>query len=146
MDIVEQLVKLYFNDELYTKSLTELEARRYYSKMLAHGRVQVYLDKCNVIGLIESWRLTYEQLGRVICWTEFDALEEDVNQGDVLYISDIYIVPHKRNNGVLKILMKMLEESNQTAKYGVSRRVKLDKVKYYRVYDKEVAWKKKEND
>ena len=147
MEIVEQLVHIYKTEDYYQRgNLTDLEIRRYYSKMIAHGRIQLYMETCNVVGFIESWRLNYEQLGRVVCWHDFSALEEDVNNGDILYISDIYVAPHKRGNGIVKILMEMLENSNRDALYGVSKRVKSKKVQYYRVYDKKVAYKlNKEN-
>ena len=143
MDIVKQLVKLYYECEYETHGmLTELEAERYYSKMLANNRIQVITEGGNVMGFLESWRLNMEQLGRVVCWSDFSALKEDVTKGEVAYVSDIWVRGGKRGNGIIKTLIKLFWESNKDASYFISKRVKRDgKVKYIRVYDKISGYK-----
>jgi len=141
MEIINQLVTIY-NTLDSDRALTDLEAKRYYSQMLAHGRLHLYTDRGYVIGLIESWRLDYEQLGRVICWHEFNALEEDVTVGPVAYISDIWVRPESRGTGKTKILIEMFKQANSDAEYYVSHRAN-HKVKYYRVYDKCTGYKHK---
>ncbi len=143
MDITEQLVQIYKDEVRPYGTLTELEARRYYNKMVAHGRIHLYMDSSYIAGFIESWRLDYEQLGRVVCWSDFNALEEDVTNGDIAYISDIWIRDYKRGTGVTKILIDMFKNANRDAEYYVSRRHK-NKVKYIRVYDKLTGYKHKE--
>jgi ribosomal protein S18 acetylase RimI-like enzyme len=143
MDIVKQLVDLYCNCEYDTRgTLTELEAMRYYSKMLGHGRIQMIMEEMNMVGFIESWRLDMEQLGRVVCWTRFSALEEDVTEGPVAHISDIWVRPDKRGQGVTEKLIDMFKQANHDADYFVSQRVKAKgKVRYIRVYDKANGYK-----
>jgi ribosomal protein S18 acetylase RimI-like enzyme len=148
MGIVEQLVKLYYECEYEAHGkLTEFEALKYYDKMLANGRIQVITEGGNVMGFIESWRLTMEQLGRVVCWTNFSALYEDVTKGEVAYVSDIWVRPGRRDEGMVDQLIEAFKEANKDADYFVSKRVKSQgKCRYIRVYDKVNGYKIKEND
>jgi ribosomal protein S18 acetylase RimI-like enzyme len=147
MDIVKQLVKLYYDCEYEQHgALTELEAERYYSKMLADNRIQVITEGGNVMGFIESWRLTMEQLGRVVCWSDFSALYEDVTNGEVAYVSDIWVRPGRRDEGMVGKLIEAFKEANKDADYFVSTRVKSQgKCRYIRVYDKVNGYKLQEN-
>jgi ribosomal protein S18 acetylase RimI-like enzyme len=146
MGIVEQLVKLYLNREIENIGLTAFEAHKYYDKMLANGRIQVITEGGNVMGFIESWRLTMEQLGRVVCWSDFSALYEDVTNGEVAYVADIWVRPGRRDEGMASRLIEAFKEANKDADYFVSKRVKSQgKLKYIRVYDKANGYKLKEN-
>jgi ribosomal protein S18 acetylase RimI-like enzyme len=135
MDIVKQLVEVYKKLHNDTLALTNLEASRYYSQMLAHNRIQIELDNVNVVGFIESWRLNYEQLGRVVCWKDFSALTEDVYSGNIAYVSDIWVDESKRKNGIEKLLIDKFRKANEDADYFVAEKNK-SKVKYFRCYDK----------
>lgn len=142
-NIVNQLVGIYYSIEYAeNRVLTELEANHYYTHMLRHGRVNVYLEGDKVVGFIESWRLDTEQLGRVIIWDNFSALKEDVNEGPIAYISDMWVDPDYRRSNITNMLIDMFKESNKDADYFVSDRVKKEgKYRYVRVYDKENGYK-----
>ena len=144
MNIIDQLVKIYQDNELGNYGLlTDLETERYYSNMLATGRLQTIVDHNNLVGFIESWRVNFEQLGRIVCWTNFSALKEDVTKGEVAWISDIWVSKYRRGDGeITKQLIEMFKEANQDASYFLSQRVKTDgKAKYIRVYDKANGYK-----
>ena len=143
--IVEQLGRIYYTLGYEgTRALTELEIDRYYSLMIRHGRINIYLEGDTVIGFIESWRLNHEQLGKVLCWDNFNALEEDVTTGKIAYISDIWVDKEHRNKGIVKMLIAMFARANKDAEYFISDRVKNNNYKYVRVYDKETWYKHKE--
>ena len=149
MNIIEQLVKVYQDNELGNYGvLTDLETERYYSSMLGNGRIQTLVEHNNLLGFIESWRVNFEQLGRIVCWTNFSALKEDITKGDIAWVSDIWVAKDRRGDGeVAKRLIEMFKEANQDALYFLSQRVKTDgKAKYIRVYDKANGYKlNKEN-
>jgi ribosomal protein S18 acetylase RimI-like enzyme len=134
-DVTEQLVQVYLTNDYYERSLSELQIRRYYSKMVRHGRVSYEVKDNLLIGFIESWRLNYEQLGRCICFKNFSAIEEDVSEGNIAYIADIWVHPDYRGTDVCDRLVQSFAELNLDADYYVSERIK-SKVKYVRVYDK----------
>jgi hypothetical protein len=104
--------------------------------MLGSGRLHVLLDSCNIIGFIESWRLTPEQLGRLLC-DNFSALEENVTEGEVLWISDIWVRDYKRQGEILPKLISKLLSTNKDAKFGASQRTK-GRIK---LYDKDTWFK-----
>ena len=130
--IIKQLNEIYLTEEdWHTEKLTELEANRYHSYLLRHGRILLYTEGTQLLGYVESWRLTYEQLGRVICDVDFSPLEEDVLEGPIAYVANLWIDKDRRNGGTFKILKQMFLEQNKDATHFVGEKRRHGVVKVY---------------
>ena len=141
-NIVQQLNKIYYEEEWWhNKRLSELEASRYHSAMLHHGRLKVILEEEKVIGYVESWLISYEQFGKLICNAPFSPLEEDVVSGNIAYLANIWVRKDRRRGFVIKQLVEAFKDMNKDAEFfvGEAKRKKTQPVKVFNrkeFYDK----------
>ena len=143
LTILKQLIKIYKDLHKDTLALSDEELVEYYDKMLMDGRIEYVLENGEVVGFMESWRLSYEQLGRVVCWKNFNAVEENVVKGDIVYISDVWVRKDERDGITFKLLLQGFKDNNKDVHSCLSRR---HGGKYIRVYNKENALKLKKGD
>ena len=143
MTILKQLIKIYKELHKDTLLLSNEELVEYYGKMLENGRIEYVLENGELVGFMESWRLTYEQLGRVVCWKDFNAVEENVKDGDIAFISDVWVKKNERDGTTFELLLQGFKDSNKDAHSYISKR---HKGKYIRVYNKVNGFKLKKGE
>jgi hypothetical protein len=140
-ELVRQFVYVYENYEnWHTKKLPKEEAEKYHKALLQKGRLLYYTDTRGLAGYVESWRLTFDQLGRIICHEPFFPIQEDINTGDICYLANIWIRPDRRND-IIKTLKLMFFRQNYICKYfiGHALRKKTQPIKVFtrkQFYDK----------
>ena len=100
MYLAEQLVEVYLTQETWhTKKLTYEQALDYYNVAISKGRIIYYEQFGEILGYVESWRINYDQFGRILCRLPFNIKEEDVERGNICYIEGTWIKPEKRGFG-----------------------------------------------
>lgn len=125
MSIVEQLVKVYFEEEWWHKTrMTNEEAYEYHTKMLEKGRIIPLQYGDLLIGYVESWRVTFEQFGKIVCGVNFSAFHENVETGNVCYLANAWIRKEYRHGDTYKHLKQLFFEQNFACEYfcGEARR------------------------
>ena len=118
LNIIDQLVDIYLNKELWHKTkLTPEIAKEFYEKLYNNGNIIVELDGDKVIGYIEVWSLKYDDAIKVIDDEPFFAMDEDISSGDYCYIASIYIDKEyrkqaKKSCNMVLTLKKKAEKMN----------------------------------
>ena len=123
MTILQQILNVYFNDKHFkdvcnknTKHNTEL----YFKKLLDTGNIVYLDDNKKLMAWMEVWCVNYKQLGVILSSKPFVPIRitlqnngcvvdliEDISNGDIAYISDLFIVKEYRyRRGIINSLRK----------------------------------------
>ena len=90
--MINDLVRIYHEEEPWHQTkLSQEEAEKYFKVLLEKGRIITYTHEESVVGYVETWRINYEQLGRIICKAFFSAYTEDVETGNICYVANIWV-------------------------------------------------------
>lgn len=118
----------------HTKRLSEEDAILYHEVLLRKKRIIPYLFDDQLLGYIESWRIDFEQFGRLICHLPFSAVSEEVEKGPICYVANIWVRKDHRDGAVLKALRNELFIQNVTAEFfvGEALRKKTQPIKVLR--------------
>ena len=146
--IVDQLVKIYYNEEWWqSKKLSQEEARRYHTTLLAKGRILYYENLGQLYGYVESWRINFHQLGELVCHRPFSAVVEDVSTGNICWLANVWINKKYRESDVIGALKLSFFRLNYYCEYFVGERHKPNRVQTFHVlkrqefYDKYIGGK-----
>lgn len=99
------------------------------------GRLIAYSDSQGIAGYAEIWRITYAQLGRIVCRERFDVEVEDIESGPLCLLENVTIRPDCRGDKfVYTQLKEMFYQMNQDAEIfcGHARRKSLGLWKTFR--------------
>lgn len=135
MDIIEELIRIYETEEQWHKTkLSREEARKYFQTVLKKGRILWYMDRGNLVAYVESWRVNYEQLGRIICKAPFSAYLEDVETGAIAYLANTWIHKDYRRTNVYRLMRDIFMEQNRDCEYyvGDARRKRTGLIKVFK--------------
>jgi hypothetical protein len=134
--IAEQLSYIYFAEEWWMKhKMSPEEAYQYHLSQLEKGAIQVVEELGVVLGYWQVWRLTNEQVNRIISKLPFNENNEDITHGPVAMLQNLYIDKSFRGGRVFKQLHKMFKDYTKDCDsvVGVEQkyreRVKLFKLK-----------------
>ena len=128
MNITIQLVEIYLEKETWHKTKLSYEkAKKYFDKLIKDQRVITCIEGNKVVGYIESWRLDLAQYGCLISGGPFSAYKENVTDGEICYVADIYIDEDYRNTDVIKRLKNEFFEQNKDCKFITGEEVKRDR-------------------
>jgi hypothetical protein len=144
MDLLEELVRFYYAyDKFQTNYLQPEEALKYHGAILSKGRVcHVGGEEGELLGYCESWRLTYEQFGRILCGEPFFVESEDIEHGPLAYVANVTVHPSARRGRVIKELTSQFFEKNKDAEYfvGEAKRKKTQPVKVFKMQEAYKKW------
>ena len=116
--IIEQLTKIYHNCEFWHKhKLTKEQSDKYHERLLIQGNILTYIVNGELLGYLEFWRLNFEQFGRVVCNLPIMTDVEDLLNGPIAYISNMYITPDDRDGMAFNVLASMFLSRNKDAQY-----------------------------
>jgi ribosomal protein S18 acetylase RimI-like enzyme len=124
--ITAQLIDFHKKETWHKDALSDSELEHYFDVLLKKERILMVMDKELVLGYVESWRINFEQLGRILCGERFCAESEDVQTGAIAYVANTHVLPQYRNFGVVSSLKNQFIKQNFTCKYfvGEARRKK----------------------
>ncbi len=137
MTIIEQLTSIYHNLEHWHKAKLSVEqADEYHERLLLNGNIITYVVKDELIGYLEFWRLTHTQFGRLVCGIPILTDKENLLNGPIVVINNMYIKEGERYGEAFTMLSAMFLSRNKDAKFYVAfRRVKRNQP--IQVYTKE---------
>ena len=133
--IIEQLNNIYYKYRKVTIILPVDELTSYHERHLMNGNIITYIVNGELLGYIESWKISYEQLGRICCNLTL-AHEEDLISGNICLITFMYITPDMRNAEVFLNLGKTLIDRNKNCTHFVAMQFP-KKHKQIQVYSRE---------
>lgn len=123
LNIIEQITFIYLNCENWHKSkLSEQEANLYHERLLVNGNIMTYVKDGALRGYIEFWRISAEQLGRIIIGDPILTDIEDITNGQIAYIANMWIDPEYRNGEAFEMLGSMFLIKNKDASVFVACR------------------------
>jgi len=143
--LIAELVRLYIDKLTHHKTkLSEEEALRYYTYVTSRGCIYTYVQGGNILGFVETWRLSFEQFGRLICVAPFNIYDEDITTGPLCYVADTWIDPKHRNTEVVKNLKEQFFQRNIDAEFfcGEALRKKTQPVKVFKKQEAYEKWAK----
>lgn len=121
--IANQLTQIYESKESWHKTkLSHDEANLYHERLLVNGNILTYVIKGELKGYLEYWRLTPEQLGRLIIGDPIFTDVEDILSGPIAYINNMWIDEEYRNGDAFEILGTMFLVKNKDAEVFVAFR------------------------
>lgn len=132
--IVDQLIKIYYDEEYWhNKKLPHDEAVKYHMKMLRDGNIVYYEELGVVLGYYEVWRITFEQFGRLICKVPFSSYQENVKDGNIAYVANVWVDKKFRRGNVIRLLKFQFFNQNRHCEYfvGEALRKKTQPVKVF---------------
>lgn len=118
--VVENLNDIYFSHEDWQgEKLSSDEITKYHEALIQKGRISVYAPAGKVLGYVESWRINFEQFGRLVCGETISAYLEDVETGPIAYCANVWVDPEWRQTSVIKFLRTEFFRSNFQCQYFV---------------------------
>jgi ribosomal protein S18 acetylase RimI-like enzyme len=124
-DVISQLTDIYLSDAewWHERKLTEEDAKRYFRKLFLQGNIVYYLSELDneLLGYVESWRINFEQFGRLVCHAPFSAYNENVTGGNIAYLANTWIKPEHRRTNVYRVLRLKFFTANYNCEYFVGR-------------------------
>ena len=134
--IVEQLVEIYYTQEVWMKQRMHPDvAMEYHLSQLERGAIKVVEEYGVVLGYIQIWKLTNDQVNRILNKLPFNENSEDITHGPVAMVQNLYVDKSFRKGRVARQLLKMFRDYTKDCDsvVGVEQkyreRVKLFKLK-----------------
>lgn len=126
MTLGEKLAEFYLSyDVVDGQKMCREDAVKYFETVYSKGRILYETDNDgNLLGYIDSWRLTFEQFGKFICERKLDVDKEDINHGSVIYLSSITIHPDYRNTEIITLLRNKFFMQNFTGEYFIGHAIR----------------------
>lgn len=144
-DLVPSLIEFYETLETWHDTrLTRSQIEDYFRVALAKNRILTAHLEGELVGYVESWRLTYTGVGKVVCGVQWDISKEDIETGPVCYVASVVVRPDHRHSPVIHSLKHLFFKQNFMCEYfiGEARRKKHQPLKVFRrqeFYDKYIA-------
>ena len=128
-NLIEQLIKIYFNEEWWHKEKLNLqESWDYFRVLLAKDKIVVEVKNGKVIAYAEYWLINKDQLKKALKQEPFNILTENISDGNICHINSLWIDDNFRGNGVLKKLKSQLEEKDFDYYSGIEQKYNERKV------------------
>jgi len=144
--LLEQFRDFYHNyDHGQGTKLTDAELDRYHGHMLFNDRLIYESNNDRLLGYIETWRVSPEQIGRIICTSRFDIFSEELSTGSVCYVANITLHPDHRRQGLLRLLKTRLLEKESTAEFFCGQ-ASHGRAKSFKIFTKKDYWTNKRNE
>lgn len=121
MSLIDRLIEFH-RREYWSQQLSDSEARAYYRTALDKGRIILYVEDGLCQGYLESFRLDFERLGRLLCNQRFNIALEDINTGPICYVNSIYLEPEVRMRWSLSYFKHRLFLENPDAEIFIGER------------------------
>jgi len=120
MDIITQLVEIYFKEEpWHNRRMAFKDAVDYHTRLLEQGNINVYSELGVVLGYMEVWHINFEQLGRIVCKENFSAYHENITDGNIAYLANIWVDKNFRRTSVFNVMKIMFFSRHCNCDYFV---------------------------
>lgn len=117
MDTIHQLVDIYFKEEWWHKNrMSQEKAYNYHKQMYEQGNIQVYEDMGLVLGYYQVYFVNSKQLEDLVMNRPFHELTEDIRNGNIAYLANLWIDKPFRKGSVFKTLYTKFFEQCRNCK------------------------------
>lgn len=133
--VAEQLVDIYYSQEWWIRSRMHPDkALDYHYRQLEKGAIRIIMELGVVLGYYQLWKLTQEQVNRILDGKPFDENAEDITHGDIAYLANLYIDKSFRKGSVFKRLHKMFKEDTKDCTHvaGVEQKYR-ERIKLFKL-------------
>lgn len=134
--LVNELLRFHYNFDKFQEDckMDEIGLRQYFEVLIIKNRLTTYERGNQLLGYVETWRINFEQFGRILCGCRFAIAPEDINNGNICYVANTTIDPEERFTEVYKHLRRKLFTDNHDAEFfgGIARRKKHQPVKVFK--------------
>ncbi len=114
----ELLTECYLTQQPWQKFyMGRKDAIKYFEEMINRGNIIAIQDDGILLGYTEFWRLTYEQIGRLMCGAPFWTFDENTTDGNLCYVANIWINPDLRQGLVFRAMEELFFKMNHSAEY-----------------------------
>lgn len=121
--IAEQLTYVYLTHEnWHNHKLTIDEANQYHKRLLLNGNIITVINEDNLLGYLEFWLIDFEQFGRLVCNQPIMTDTEDLLNGNIALINNMWIDEEERNGETFKTLATMFLARCKMAEFYVAFR------------------------
>ena len=134
--ILDQLLDYYQSEALDKGRMPLDEMRDYFDILLKNNMIFYELDdQGNLMALMEIFFLDDSQAHRVVCDGHIYPRGENVTDGNICYVHDVWIRPDHRQNGGMKIIRGLRKKAEK--KHGKKEGILLKEHKYgrFRLFD-----------
>ena len=114
MTLIDQLWDFYQIEDWHRYKEPKESIDRYHERLLANGNIITVSEGDFLLGYVEVWKISFEQLGRIVAGERFSAYHEDVQTGQIGWVANTYIRPEYRMGNVYKILKKRFFEITES--------------------------------
>jgi len=123
MSIIEQLIDIYQNHEIWHKrKLSYADSKEYFIRLLSSGNIIIFMDDDDLCGYVEFWRITPEQFRKILD-KDFYVFDENITDGSICYISDLFIHKKYRRGITIKYLKQIFMNINRDCTYFIGREI-----------------------
>ena len=131
---IDQFNEFYYKyDKFQTSGLSHEHITNYHAYMLENNRLDYYIENGELLGYVESWKINFEQWGRLVCHAPFNPLQENIGSGDIAYVANVTIKPEYRKDVIAKYLRNKFFIRNFDCEYfvGEANRKKTGLIKVF---------------
>lgn len=123
MDILTQLYNIYEKEEnWHTSRLPEQDFKGVKKYLMDKNLLWVEIIGSEVVAYCEVWKINYEQWGRISCGELLYTYDENLTDGNIAYISNLWVKECYRNMGLIKIMQDKFTEKFNDCKYVACKR------------------------
>ena len=118
MEDIDYLVETYLTKETWheTKLSRDL-AYQYFNKLIDGKNVVVMKEEEKPIGYLSVWFLDNDQTSRLINKQPMHAADENITDGDIVYVSNAFVEERYRNKGNINRLNQMMKDQHKDRDY-----------------------------
>lgn len=107
MNPIEQILRIYKDEFDWFEEKDDGKIRGYLYIVLNRGNLFWACDEeGEVIGVCETLKITYEQLGRIVCNVDFVIDNENTEDGEVALVNQVWIDERYRKGKVFNTMMR----------------------------------------
>jgi len=117
--VIEQLIKIYMTEEWWHKNKLSLEESwKYFKHLLINGNIVYKAVKNELVGYAEFYLVNDKQVNVLNSSSDFFILNEDITNGNICYVSNIWIKEGHRGNGLMRSFKKEIESTKDFDYYS----------------------------
>lgn len=121
--IIDQLTYIYINQENWHEhKLSKEDSDAYHERLLMQGNIITYIENNELLGYLEFYRINFEQFGRMVCDINIPVFEENILDGNIALVKNMWITSEKRHSEVFEFLSAMFLSRNRDADFFVAFR------------------------
>lgn len=122
------------NEDWHDKKLPYEEAMKYHQSLMDSGNIIAVIQDGELLGYVEFLRINFEQFGKMVCHAPFFILDENITDGNICVVHNVWIRKDCRRGPVFFYLRDKFYEINHTCEYyaGFALRKKTQPIKVFK--------------